>query len=86
MYRPAAFAISQICVDIPLVIMQILLFSVCLYFMAGLQRTFVKWLLFCVILFLCALCMTAFFRMVITQESFISTYWLPWSVNSTTYS
>ncbi|KAF9099132.1 hypothetical protein BGX23_003725 [Mortierella sp. AD031] len=63
MYRPAAFAISQICVDIPLVIMQILLFSVCLYFMSGLQRTFVKWLLFCVILFLCALCMTAFFRM-----------------------
>lgn len=64
MYRPAAFAISQICVDIPLVIVQILLFSVCLYFMAGLQRTFVKWLLFCIILFLCAMCMTAFFRMV----------------------
>ncbi|KAF9907297.1 hypothetical protein EC991_011119 [Linnemannia zychae] len=63
MYRPAAFAISQICVDIPLVIVQILLFSVCLYFMAGLQRTFVKWLLFCIILFLCAMCMTAFFRM-----------------------
>ncbi|KAG0364544.1 ABC-2 type transporter-domain-containing protein [Gamsiella multidivaricata] len=63
MYRPAAFAISQICVDIPLVIMQILLFSVVLYFMSGLQRTFVKWLLFCIILFLCALCMTAFFRM-----------------------
>ncbi|KAF9191189.1 hypothetical protein BGZ51_007640 [Haplosporangium sp. Z 767] len=63
MYRPAAFAIAQICIDIPLVIMQILLFSVVLYFMAGLQRTFVKWLLFCVILFLAALCMTAFFRM-----------------------
>ncbi|KAF9365572.1 hypothetical protein BGX34_009398 [Mortierella sp. NVP85] len=63
MYRPSAFAISQICVDIPLVIVQILLFSVVLYFMSGLQRTFVKWLLFCVILFLCALCMTAFFRM-----------------------
>ncbi|GJJ69567.1 ATP-binding cassette, subfamily G (WHITE), member 2, SNQ2 [Entomortierella parvispora] len=63
MYRPAAFAISQICIDIPLVIVQILLFSVVLYFMAGLQRTFVKWLLFCVILFICAMCMTAFFRM-----------------------
>ncbi|KAI1314530.1 hypothetical protein EDD11_002046 [Mortierella claussenii] len=63
MYRPAAFAISQICIDIPLLVLQILLFSVVLYFMAGLQRTFVKWLLFCIILFLCALCMTAFFRM-----------------------
>ncbi|KAG0055293.1 hypothetical protein BGZ83_009051 [Gryganskiella cystojenkinii] len=63
MYRPAAFAISQICVDIPMVIVQILLFSICLYFMAGLQRDFVKWLIFCLILVVTALCMTAFFRM-----------------------
>ncbi|KAF9355642.1 hypothetical protein BGX26_006301 [Mortierella sp. AD094] len=63
MYRPSAFLIAQICMDIPLVIVQIFLFSICLYFMAGLQQTFVKWLLFVIILFLCALCMTAFFRM-----------------------
>ena len=64
MYRPAAFAISQICVDIPMVIVQILLFSVCLYFLAGLQRTFAKWIIFCLILAVISLCMTAFFRMV----------------------
>ncbi|KAG0215682.1 hypothetical protein BGX28_008928 [Mortierella sp. GBA30] len=63
MYRPAAFAISQIVTDIPLLIVQIVLYAIVLYFMAGLQRTFVKWLLFCMILILCALCMTAFFRM-----------------------
>ncbi|KAF9439085.1 hypothetical protein BGZ76_000047 [Entomortierella beljakovae] len=63
MYRPSAFAIAQICTDIPLVIVQIILFAVCLYFMAGLQNTFVKWLLFVIIIFVCALCMTAFFRM-----------------------
>ncbi|KAG0309809.1 hypothetical protein BGZ98_007543 [Dissophora globulifera] len=63
MYRPAAFAIAQICVDVPLVICQIVLFSVVLYFMAGLQRTFVKWLLFVIILFLSSICMVAFFRM-----------------------
>ncbi|KAF9102309.1 hypothetical protein BGX27_011046 [Mortierella sp. AM989] len=63
MYRPSAFAIAQICIDIPLILIQIFLFSICLYFMAGLQRTFVKWLLFVIILFICALCMTAFFRM-----------------------
>ncbi|ORZ20017.1 ABC-2 type transporter-domain-containing protein [Lobosporangium transversale] len=63
MYRPSAFVIAQVCIDIPLVLLQILLFSVVLYFMSGLQRTFVKWLLFCIILFLCAMCMTAFFRM-----------------------
>ncbi|KAG0044244.1 hypothetical protein BGZ83_010503 [Gryganskiella cystojenkinii] len=63
MYRPSAFAIAQICVDIPLIIVQILLFSVVLYFMAGLQLEAGKWFFFCLILFLTALCMTAFFRM-----------------------
>jgi len=63
MYRPSAFAIAQICVDIPLIIVQILLFSVVLYFMAGLQLEAGKWFFFCFILFLTALCMTAFFRM-----------------------
>ncbi|KAF9908837.1 hypothetical protein EC991_009356 [Linnemannia zychae] len=63
MYRPSAFAIAQICVDIPLIIAQIVLFSVVLYFMAGLQLEAGKWFLFCLILFFTALCMTAFFRM-----------------------
>ncbi|KAF9585985.1 hypothetical protein BGW38_010677 [Lunasporangiospora selenospora] len=63
MYRPSAFAIAQICIDIPLVAAQIILFSIILYFMAGLQRQAGKWFLFCLILFLTALCMTAFFRM-----------------------
>ncbi|KAF8930773.1 ABC-2 type transporter-domain-containing protein [Dissophora ornata] len=63
MYRPSAFAIAQICVDIPLITVQIILFSVVLYFMAGLQLEAGKWFLFCLILFVTALCMTAFFRM-----------------------
>lgn len=64
MYRPSAFALAQICVDIPLITAQIILFAVVLYFMAGLQLEAGKWFLFCLILFLTALCMTAFFRMV----------------------
>ncbi|KAK3823213.1 MAG: ABC-2 type transporter-domain-containing protein [Benniella sp.] len=63
MYRPSAFAIAQICVDIPLIVMQIILFAVVLYFMAGLQLEAGKWFLFCFILFVTAMCMTAFFRM-----------------------
>ncbi|KAF9341801.1 hypothetical protein BGZ91_002056 [Linnemannia elongata] len=39
------------------------IFAVVLYFMAGLQLEAGKWFLFCLILFLTALCMTAFFRM-----------------------
>ncbi|KAF9180757.1 hypothetical protein BGZ51_009356 [Haplosporangium sp. Z 767] len=63
MYRPSAFAIAQICVDIPLIIVQIILFAVVLYFMSGLQLEAGKWFFFCFILFITALCMTAFFRM-----------------------
>ncbi|KAF9937254.1 hypothetical protein BGZ65_001623 [Modicella reniformis] len=63
MYRPSAFAISQICVDIPLIIVQIALFAVVLYFMSGLQLAAGKWFFFVFILFLTAMCMTAFFRM-----------------------
>ncbi|KAG0345844.1 hypothetical protein BG004_002973 [Podila humilis] len=63
LYRPSAFAIAQICVDIPLVIAQIVLFSVVLYFMAGLQMDAGKFFIFMLILMVTALCMTAFFRM-----------------------
>ncbi|KAG0222098.1 hypothetical protein BGW42_006899, partial [Actinomortierella wolfii] len=63
MYRPSAFAIAQIVTDLPLVILQIILFAVVLYFMAGLQLEAGKFFLFCLILGITALCMTAFFRM-----------------------
>ncbi|ORZ28975.1 ABC-2 type transporter-domain-containing protein [Lobosporangium transversale] len=63
MYRPSAFAIAQIVVDIPLIIAQVVLFSVVLYFMSGLQLEAGKFFFFCLVLFLAAFCMTAFFRM-----------------------
>ncbi|KAF9562319.1 hypothetical protein EC968_005269 [Mortierella alpina] len=63
MYRPSAFAIAQICADIPVLVVQVVLYSVVLYFMAGLQQKFVNFLLFCIIIILGGLCMTAFFRM-----------------------
>ncbi|KAG9327612.1 hypothetical protein KVV02_003857 [Mortierella alpina] len=63
MYRPSAFAIAQICADIPVLVVQVVLYSIVLYFMAGLQLKFVNFLLFCIIVILCGLCMTAFFRM-----------------------
>ncbi|KAF9165539.1 hypothetical protein DFQ26_009790 [Actinomortierella ambigua] len=63
MYRPSAFAIAQIVTDLPLVAVQILLFSVCLYFTVGLQLDAGKFFMFCLILAATALCMTAFFRM-----------------------
>ncbi len=38
-YRPSALSLAQLFADIPLSVSRILLFSIILYFMAGLQRT-----------------------------------------------
>jgi ABC-type multidrug transport system ATPase subunit len=36
LYRPSAFYISQVIVDVPLAIVQVLIFEICVYFMMGL--------------------------------------------------
>ncbi|KAF9416671.1 hypothetical protein BGZ94_010157 [Podila epigama] len=63
MYRPASFALAQILLDIPVIIIHNLLFACVLYFLSGLQRTFAKFVIFVLILTVAALCMTTFFRM-----------------------
>ncbi|KAG0195649.1 hypothetical protein BGX33_002856, partial [Mortierella sp. NVP41] len=63
MYRPSSFGLAQIVLDLPVIIVHILLFSVVLYFLAGLQRTAGKFFFFVLVLSLATLCMTAFFRM-----------------------
>ena len=38
-YRPAAYAIAQTVVDVPLTLIQVLIFDIVVYFMADLNRT-----------------------------------------------
>ncbi|KAI9673326.1 MAG: hypothetical protein M1829_004092 [Trizodia sp. TS-e1964] len=38
-YRPAAYGIAQVLVDVPLVLVQVSIFDIIVYFMSGLQRT-----------------------------------------------
>jgi ABC-type multidrug transport system permease subunit len=63
MYRPSSFGLAQIVVDIPIILVQNLLFSVVLYFLAGLQRTPGKFFFFVLVMTLITLCMTSFCRM-----------------------
>ncbi|KAG9324330.1 hypothetical protein KVV02_006576 [Mortierella alpina] len=63
MYRPSAFGLAQVLLDIPIVVVNNLLFSIVLYFLAGLQRTAGKFFVFVLVLTLASLCMTSFFRM-----------------------
>lgn len=63
-YNPAAFCISQIVADVPILFIQVTPFMIILYFMAGLKATagafFTTWFF----VYLSTFVMTAFFRMI----------------------
>lgn len=61
-YRPAAYAIAQTVVDIPLVLVQVLIFDVIVYFMSGLARTASQFFISLLILWIITMNMYAFFR------------------------
>ncbi|KAJ9620280.1 ATP-binding cassette transporter snq2 [Taxawa tesnikishii (nom. ined.)] len=61
-YRPAAYAIAQTVVDIPLVFVQVTIFDLIVYFMSGLQRTASQFFISLLFLFSITMTMYAFFR------------------------
>ncbi|KAM3420040.1 hypothetical protein BST61_g3350 [Cercospora zeina] len=63
-YHPAAFCFAQIAADIPIIIFQVTVFALPLYFMVGLKETADAFFSYWAILFASAICMTAFFRWV----------------------
>lgn len=62
MYRPAAYAIAQTVVDIPLVLIQVLLFDIIIYWMAGLAATASQFFISVLTLWLVTMTTYAFFR------------------------
>ena len=62
LYRPSAFYIAQVIMDIPYTLAQVLLFEICVYFMMGLDLTAGKFFTFFIILFFVNMCMNGFFR------------------------
>ncbi|ORX88633.1 hypothetical protein K493DRAFT_384766 [Basidiobolus meristosporus CBS 931.73] len=62
-YHPSAFYIAQMVTDIPFMALQIILFSVILYWMAGLQADAGKFFMFMLILLVSGFSLTAYFRM-----------------------
>ncbi|KAJ0165507.1 Brefeldin A resistance protein [Colletotrichum tanaceti] len=61
-YRPAAFAIAQTAVDVPLVLIQVFLFNVIIYWMANLARTASQFFIATLILWMVTMVTYAFFR------------------------
>ncbi|KAF2020985.1 ABC drug exporter AtrF [Aaosphaeria arxii CBS 175.79] len=61
-YRPAAYAIAQTVVDVPLVLIQVFIFDIVVYFMAHLQRTASQFFISLLFLWILTMTMYAFFR------------------------
>ncbi|KAG1047886.1 hypothetical protein G6F46_009926 [Rhizopus delemar] len=62
LYRPSAFYIAQVVMDVPYAVVQVLLFEICAYFMMGLKLTAGAFFSFFIILFFINMCMNGFFR------------------------
>ncbi|KAI9282306.1 ABC-2 type transporter-domain-containing protein [Sporodiniella umbellata] len=62
LYRPAAFYLSQVVMDIPYAIAQVLLFQFCAYFMMGLQQSAARFFTLSLFLFTINMTMNGFFR------------------------
>lgn len=61
-YRPAAYALAQTVVDVPLVFVQVTIFDLIIYFMAGLGRTPSQFFISILFLWIVTMTMYAFFR------------------------
>ncbi|KAL2450239.1 ABC multidrug transporter atrF [Exophiala dermatitidis] len=61
-YRPAAYALAQTVVDVPLVIVQVVLFNVIIYWMGGLAASASQFFISCLIIFSTTMTTYAFFR------------------------
>ncbi|KAL1636943.1 ATP-binding cassette transporter snq2 [Diplodia intermedia] len=61
-YRPAAYALAQTVVDVPLVLIQVAIFDIVVYFMSNLQRTASQFFISLLFLFILTMTMYAFFR------------------------
>ncbi|KAI9312444.1 ABC-2 type transporter-domain-containing protein [Dichotomocladium elegans] len=63
LYRPMYFYIAQVAADIPLSFIQVIVFELCVYFMAGLNLTAGQYFTYLINLTFLNLCMNGFFRM-----------------------
>ncbi|CAG7950854.1 unnamed protein product [Penicillium nalgiovense] len=61
-YRPAAYALAHVVVDVPLVFIQVVLFDIIVYFMANLARTPSQFFINLLIIFILTMTMYSFFR------------------------
>ncbi|KAI8366704.1 ABC-2 type transporter-domain-containing protein [Radiomyces spectabilis] len=62
LYHPSAFYIAQVISDLPLALVQVIIFEICVYFLMGLVLDAGKFFTFFIILVVTNMCMNGFFR------------------------
>ncbi|KAJ5538238.1 hypothetical protein N7494_007717 [Penicillium frequentans] len=61
-FHPAAFCFAQIVLDVPIILFQISIFSLVLYFMTGLDMNAANFFTYWIVLFASSMCLTQMFR------------------------
>ncbi|KAK3314024.1 ABC-2 type transporter-domain-containing protein [Apodospora peruviana] len=61
-FHPAAFCIAQVVADLPVILLQITIFGLVVYFMVGLTMSAAAFFTYWIVLFAITMCMTAMFR------------------------
>ena len=62
-YRPSAVAIARVITDLPMVIVQVIVFGVIMYFLTDLDKTASKFFIYISFVYITTLCITALYRM-----------------------
>ncbi|KAG4442743.1 hypothetical protein IFR05_001760 [Cadophora sp. M221] len=62
-YRPSAVVVARVVQDFPLILMQVIPFSVIMYFLTGLDVDVSKFFIYFLFLYLTTICITALYRM-----------------------
>lgn len=70
-YRPSAVSIARVVVDFPVLLVQVFVFSIIMYFMCSLDLTAAKFFIYTLFVLLTTICMTALYRMFAAVSSTI---------------
>ncbi|GAB7349284.1 hypothetical protein MBLNU459_g8429t2 [Dothideomycetes sp. NU459] len=62
-YRPSAVSIARIVLDFPVILIQVILFGIIMYFMTGLDVEAGKFFIYLLFVYTTTICMTALYRM-----------------------
>ena len=62
-YRPSAVAISRVLADLPLILVQVIAFTIIMYFMTNLDRNISKFFIYALFVYISTINITALYRM-----------------------